>query len=111
MKYDRDILERVEHIFFDSWAKVEKGFFPPCLTPEELIGDPSEPAWVWIGFMNRREVLIITHDDLVESFPDMVNFGQSVKDSLCIVNPQDESEFLLIPKGLVEKCLAMGGLA
>jgi hypothetical protein len=111
MKHNRDIVDRIKAIFDESWRKVSRGFFPPCLTPEELIGDPSEPDWVWIGFMERRDVLVITSDDLLESFPDMVNFGHSVKDSLCIVNPQDEDEFLLVPNDLVEKCLAMGGLA
>lgn len=116
MKLSHDVVEKLQEIFDESWSRVRAGARPVCVLPEDLPvnlhpGDMAREEWVWTLYMNTHDVLIITHDDLVESFSDMVNFGSAVKESVCLLNPAQRGEFLLVPDALAEKCLALGTLA
>lgn len=107
---------RLQGLFDEVWLRVRGGWVPEGVDHEDLPaniypGDMAREEWVWTVFMNGRDVLIITHDDLVESFSDMVNFGNAVKESVCLLNPAQRGEFLLVPDALAEKCLALGTLA
>lgn len=116
MEIAHEVVEKIQGIFDESWLRVRGGWIPEDVDQGDLPaniypGDTAREEWVWTSFMNGRDVLIITHDDLVESFSDMVNFGAAVKESVCLLNPAARAEFLLVPDALAEKCLALGALA
>lgn len=116
MELSHDVVDKLQRIFEESWVRVLGGARPVCVLLEDLPanlhpGDHTREEWVWTLYMNTHDVLIITHDDLVDSFSDMVNFGSAVKESVCLLNPVHSKEFLLVPNALVEKCLALGTLA
>jgi hypothetical protein len=106
MEMTQKIVEKLEEIFSRSWGRIEGGQYPICLSEDS---NPTIEE-VWSLWMNSHDVLIITTDDLLESFADMVNFGSAVKKTVCITNPSDAMEFLLVPKELAERCLVMGEL-
>lgn len=116
METTHEIVEKVQEVFDRSLQRVHNGLLPVCVREDEIPvnlydHDDSRQEWIWTMYMNSLGVLIITRDDLVESFSEMVNFGDAVKYSVCITNPADASEFLLVPDSLAEKCLVLGTLA
>lgn len=119
MELNPEVVDRLQSVFHDAWRRVRGGSVPDCIgeedVPENLYplypADNARQEWIWTLWMNRHDVLIITRDDLVESFSDMVNFGNAVKNSICLLNPPERHEFLLVPDDLAEKCLALGVLA
>lgn len=111
MKTNHEIVDKVQRIFDEGWERVRRGAIPSCVNPDDIMGGMSREEWVWTVYMNNHDVIVITRDDLLDSFADMVNFGASLKDSVCLLNPAQEEEFLLVPNPLVEKCVALGALA
>lgn len=116
MELNPEVIDRLQGVFDEGWRRVRNGFVPEGVVEDEAPAnihpmDRAREEWIWTLWMNGREVLIITHDDLVESFSDMVNFGNAVKDSVCLLNPSERHEFLLVPNSLAEKCLALGAVA
>lgn len=93
-------------IFFDeAWRKIRGGERPVG------VGGDSEPDGdFWTLYMNHLDCTIVDHDDLLENFDDMVNFGKLVKESVCLKDPCDETSFILVPKVLAERVLVLGGL-
>lgn len=96
METNYRMVDTLEKIFRDSWVRLDS---------------VPRSHEVWVEQMNSHDVTILTHEDLLSSFADMVNFGALVKTNLCVTNPSEEDSFLLVPPELVEKCLVMGALA
>jgi len=109
MKNTAKSVEKLQDIFYDAWFRIKEGNRPVCIScsPDHL---PSDEEF-WVMYMNFLDVLVVDEDDLLESFDDMVNFGSSVKESVCIRNPWNTRGFLLVGKELAEKCLVLGTLA
>ena len=109
MKNTEKSVEKLQEIFRDAWLRIREGNRPVCIScsPDHL---PSDEEF-WVMYMNFLDVLVVDEDDLLESFDDMVNFGSSVKESVCLRNPCNVRGFLLVGRELAEKCLVLGTLA
>ena len=108
MELNYPTIGKVERIFGESWDRVANGAIPVCVDPYDK---RPKPEWVWLLYMNSHDVTVFTRDDLFLSFADMVNFGCSIRDRICILDPCEEGRFLLVPIELAERCLVMGTLA
>ena len=104
MEVNYPTIGKVERIFGESWDRVAKGAIPVCVAPYT---EKPDPEWVWSLYMNSHDVSVLTKNELVLSFADMVNFNHSIKDRICILDPCEEGRFLLVPIGLAERCLVM----
>jgi len=105
LRYPHSKVNELQGFFKERYSVIRAGCKPS--SADEFHGDPDE---IWTVFLNRLDCLIVDEDDLVESFPDMVNFGAAVKTHVCLNNPSGFG-FLLVPPELAEKALVMGGLA
>ena len=105
MKLRHENIETLYGIFRDAWGRVERGVRPACASPND------SPLDVWVIWMNEHDVLVVDNDDLLESLPDMVNFGSALKESVCIRNPADiGNSFLLVPSEFAQRVLVLGEL-
>jgi hypothetical protein len=102
-------VEKLQEIFYDAWLRIKKGNRPVCVSCDPSRTPDDEEFWTM--YMNFLDVLVVDEDDLLESFDDMVNFGFSVKESVCVRNPCNVRGFLLVDRELAEKCLVLGVLA
>lgn len=103
------IFERLQTAFDDAWDRIGSGNRPVGVScdPDR---HPSDEEF-WTLYMNYLDCILIDEADLLESFPDMVNFGIAVKERVCLKDPCNERGFLLVDKGLAEKVLVLGTLA
>lgn len=108
MKVTNENLDKLQAFFEERYNWVKAGNIPTCVDQEVDIRRGSE--WIWTIFMNHFDCLIVNREDLVESFADMVNFGDAVKRCVCLNSP-DGDGFILVPPELAERVLVMGGLA
>ena len=107
MEVNLKSVSKLQGIFVEAWSHISSGNRPECVEC-----DPRQSAeWFWGLYMNHLDCLMVDRDDLLESFPDMVNFGVSVKESVCLLDPCFPGDYLLVPKQLAEKCLVLGNLA
>jgi hypothetical protein len=102
-------VEKIQTMFHEAWTRIRTGNRPVCVSCDPSRTPDDEEFWVM--YMNSLDVLVVDEDDLLESFEDMVNFGSSVRDSVCLRNPCNTRGFLLVGKELAEKCLVLGTLA
>ena len=107
MEVNLKSVEKLQKVFREAWSRISAGDRPECVECE-----PGQtPEWFWGLYMNHLDCLMVDQNDLLESFPDMVNFGVSVKESVCLLDPCFPGDYLLVPNGLAEKCLVLGTLA
>jgi hypothetical protein len=109
MKTTMQSVEKLQTMFHEAWARVRKGNRPACVScsPDYV---PSDEEF-WVMYMNFLDVLVVDEDDLLETFDEMVNYGVSLRESVCLRNPCNVRGFLLVGKELAEKCLVLGTLA
>lgn len=110
------MVEKVQRVFDECWFRVRGGEVPVSVceghSPVNVYpGDTSRQEWIWSAYMNSLDCTMVTREDLLESFCDMVNLGSAVKESVCLNDPCSAGDFILVPEGVVERALALGGLA
>jgi len=108
MRLDWEKVERLQAFFKERYEWILAGNIPTCVDQEEDIRAGSE--WHWTIFMNHFDCLVVDEGDLLESFQEMVNFGEAVRTHVCLRNPTGDG-FVLVPPELAERVLVMGGLA
>ena len=101
---DEKSVKKLQRMFNERFKWVLAGGLP-----EGCDGDFS-PEDKWTIHMNSFDCLVIDRDDLLESFADMVNFGNSIRTHVCLWNPANKEGFLLVPQDFNDKCLALGGM-
>jgi hypothetical protein len=109
MKNTVDSIEKIQTAFREAWLRIKGGNRPVCVSCDPSYNPDDEEFWVM--YMNFLDVLVVDEDDLLETFDDMVNFGASIKESVCLRNPCNVRGFLLVGKELAEKALVLGTLA
>lgn len=109
MEATRKNVERLQSLFDDAWDRIVAG--------ERSVGVSCGPDYkpndeeFWTLYMNSLDCLILDEEDLLENFDEMVNFGSSVRERVCLKNPCNTEGFILVDKGLAEKILVLGALA
>lgn len=99
-------IQKLQIAFNEAWGRILSGNLPAS----EAAAQGLSREWLWTLYMERLDCLLIDKEDLLENFPEMVNFGFSVKDRVCLEDPCNEGGFILVDKGLAEKTLVLGAL-
>jgi hypothetical protein len=107
VRYPHSKVNELQRFFEERYRWVQTGNIPSCVDRQEDISRGAE--WMWTLFMNQFDCVIVEEEDLVESFADMVNFGEAVRTHVCLHNPAGDG-FLLVPPELAERVLVMGAL-
>jgi hypothetical protein len=109
MKITPNAVRSLQSLFNEAWGRVSSGNRPVCVScsPDSHPDDDE----FWTLYMNSLDCLMIDQDDLMESFPDMVNFGASVKNTVCLSDPCNEGDFILVELEYAEKAIVLGSLA
>lgn len=102
-------VQKLQRAFDASWKRVESGDRPESIL--HTVRGPLFASDFWTCYMNSLDCLLVDREDLLENFDEMVNFGKSVKENVCLRNPCNEGDFILVPKDLAEKVLVLGALA
>lgn len=100
-------LRKLQIAFEDSWKRIRNGNRPICVNCDPDL-HPTDSEF-WTLYVNFLDCLMIEKEDLLENFDEMVNFGSS-KESVCIKDPCNQGDFILVPKSLAEKTLVLGTL-
>ena len=102
-------VQKVQRAFNDAWLRIHTGNRPVGVScSPDYHPDDNE---FWTMYMNYLDCILVTKDDLLEDFPEMVNFGFAVKEKICLTDPCNEGDFILVDRGLAEKALVLGTLA
>jgi len=103
-------IRKLQIAFDEAWKRIREGHRPVCVECDpETAGGPDGDFWT--VYMNFLDCLMIETEDLLENFDDMVNFGSSLKNGVCIKDPCNQGEFILVSKDFAEKILVLGSLA
>lgn len=103
-------VRKLQILFDEAWGRIRSGSRPASVdcTP---ISTPMPDGDFWTVYMNFLDCLLVDEEDLLENFDDMVNFGKSVKESVCLKDPCSDGAFIFVPKEFAEKVLVLGALA
>ena len=67
----------------------------------------------WVEFLEKHNCVVITSEDIRESFQHIINFDSSVKEGICLVDPHGTEvgmeQFVIVPRDFAEKLLVLGG--
>lgn len=109
MEKTRKNVEQLQSLFDDAWDRIVAGKMPAGVScgPDYK---PSDEEF-WTLYMNSLDCLLVDEEDLLENFDEMVNFGSSLRDSVCLKNPCNTEGFILVDKELAERILVLGALA
>jgi hypothetical protein len=103
---DAQSVQKLQGIFDARYRWLQEGGILECVGE----GSPWGIEEDWTIYMNSLDCLVIDKEDLIESFIEMVNFGEAVKKCVCLLNPAKSVGWLLVHHELADKCLALGGL-
>lgn len=109
MQTTKTSVECLQNLFDEAWDRIVAGKRPSGVfcDPDCKINDDE----FWTLYMNSLDCLLIDEEDLLENFDEMVNFGYSVRESVCLKNPCNKEGFILVDKELAERILVLGTLA
>lgn len=63
----------------------------------------------WCEYLNGLDCTVVTEDDILEDFESIVNY--SAQGRVCVSMDDEGGKLhILVPKGLAEKALVLGGL-
>lgn len=101
-------LRKLQIMFDAAWKRICEGNRPICVEcdPDRR---PSDSEF-WTLYMNFLDCLMIEKEDLLENFDEMVNFGSAVKESVCLKDPCNDGDYILVRHAFAEKCLVLGTL-
>jgi len=76
------------------------------------IGDDVESEW--IQFLEKHNCVVITSEDIKDSFQHIINFDSSVRNGVCLIDPCGSellgvAQFVIVPRDFAEKLLVLGG--
>lgn len=109
MEITNNTVQKVQRVFDDAWLRIHTGNRPVGVSCDpDYHPDDGE---FWTIYMNYLDCILITKDDLLGDFPDMVNFGFAVKERVCLTDPCNEGDFILVDQEVAEKALVLGALA
>lgn len=109
MEITPDITKALQRMFDELWSGVRRGR-RPAFRGQEWDGGLYATEEFWVVYLNSMDCMMITREDLLENFDEMVNFGSTVKERLCLRDPSCPGDFLLLPMDLVERALVLGGV-
>lgn len=109
MEVTMKTVQKLQVAFNEAWLRIHTGNRPVGVScsPDYHPNDSE----FWTLYMNYLDCILIDDEDLLENFPEMVNFGFAVKERVCLTDPCNEGGFILVDKGLAEKALVLGTLA
>lgn len=102
-------VQKLQRAFYAAWERIRGGNRPVGVSCNpDYHPDDGE---FWTIYMNYLDCILITKDDLLGDFPEMVNFGFAVKERICLEDPCNEGDFILVDQEVAEKALVLGALA
>lgn len=76
MEITMKTVQKVQRAFNEAWVRIHTGNRPVGVScSPDYHPDDNE---FWTMYMNYLDCILVTKDDLMEEFPEMVNFGFAV---------------------------------
>ena len=79
----------------------------------EMVGIYDSVEMEWVEFLEKHNCVVITSEDIKDSFQHIINFDSSIKEGICLNDPHGVEigmeQFVIVPRDFAEKLLVLGG--
>lgn len=79
----------------------------------EMVGIYDNVEAEWVEFLEKHNCVVITSEDIKDSFQHIINFDSSVRNGVCLIDPYGNEigveQFVIVPREFAEKLLVLGG--